>query len=149
MINDYCNMMFNAEKIHRLFLEVIKSELINRKIKNISNVQSLILFNMGEDEVNVGALTKGGYYQGTNVSYNLRHMVDNGYVSQQQSKDDRRSSMIRITDKGIRVVEELNDIFSKHSCYLKENGYDEPGLSHVNNTLNGLETFLNKRIYDR
>ena len=83
------------ERLHRRFLDVIKTELDRLGIQDINNVQTLILFNINEDQLTVGELTVRGYYLGSNVSYNVKKLVENGYLVQARSTHDRRQTRCR------------------------------------------------------
>ena len=85
------------ERLHRQFLEVVKGELDRLGIEDINNVQALILSNVGREELTVGELTNRGYYLGSNVSYNVKKMVENGYLVQERSTHDRRSIRVRVS----------------------------------------------------
>jgi len=87
----YYEAVLLIERAHRHFLEVVKSDLDRLGIQDINNVQALILYNVGTDEMTVGELTVRGYYLGSNVSYNVKKMVENGYLLQERSPHDRRS----------------------------------------------------------
>ena len=67
------------ERLHRQFLEVVKVELDRTGVVDINNIQALILSNIGKKELTVGELTNRGYYLGSNVSYNVKKMVEHGY----------------------------------------------------------------------
>ena len=88
------------ERLHRHFLDVLKVELDRKNIQDINNVQSMILFNIGDEEMTVGELTIRGYYLGSNVSYNVKKMVENDYLVQERSVHDKRSIRVRLSDKG-------------------------------------------------
>ena len=83
MRQPYYDSILLIERLHRHFLEVLKTELDRLGIQDINNVQSLILYNIGDDELTVGELTARGYYLGSNVSYNVKKMVENGYLGQE------------------------------------------------------------------
>src|ERR1041385_2893719 len=100
MTNGYLEVISLIERLHRHFLEVVKLELEGLGIHDINNVQGLMLFNIGEAEMTVGELTLRGCYLGSNVSYNLKKLVENGYVEQARSPHDRRSVHVRLTPKG-------------------------------------------------
>ena len=74
----YLEALQLIERLHRQFLDVVKAELDREDIKDCNNVQALILYNIGEDEMTVGELTTRGYYLGSNVTYNLKKLVENG-----------------------------------------------------------------------
>ena len=97
-------MISLVERLHRHFLEVVKLELDGLGIHDINNVQAVMLFNIGDAEMTVGELTLRGCYLGSNVSYNLKKMVENGYLVQARSPHDRRSIHVRLTDEGPRVA---------------------------------------------
>jgi DNA-binding MarR family transcriptional regulator len=102
-----------TERLHRQFLEVVNSELDRLGIEDINNVQALILFNINRDELTVGELTNRGYYLGSNVSYNVRKMVENGYLVQERSTHDRRSIHVRLSEKGLALCKEIEDMFER------------------------------------
>jgi DNA-binding MarR family transcriptional regulator len=107
-----------TERLHRQFLEVVKNELEQLNIEDLNNVQSLILFNIGKNEYTVGELTGRGYYLGSNVSYNVRKMVEHGYLVQERSTHDRRSVRVRLTPKGIALWENLDAMFDRQVSAL-------------------------------
>ena len=98
MATKYYDTIQLIERLHRYFLDVVKVELDRLQIMDINNVQAMILFNIGHDEMTVGELTLRGYYLGSNVSYNLKKMVELGYVVQERSPHDKRSIRIKLTD---------------------------------------------------
>src|SRR3546814_11352406 len=72
---EYLEAIKLIERLHRQFLEVVKTELDRISVEDINNIQALILFNIGEEELTVGELTNRGYYLGHNISYNVRTIV--------------------------------------------------------------------------
>ncbi len=96
----YYESIVLIERLHRQFLDVIKVELERAGILDINNVQSMILHNIGDDDLTVGELTVRGYYLGSNVSYNVKKMVENGYLVQERSIHDKRSVRVKLSDKG-------------------------------------------------
>src|SRR6185369_15545972 len=97
---EYLETIGLIERLHRHFLEIVKLELDGLGIHDINNVQGLILYNIGDAEMTVGELTLRGCYLGSNVSYNVKKMVENGYLVQERSVHDRRSIHVKLTDKG-------------------------------------------------
>ena len=104
MTNGYLEVISLVERLHRHFLEVVKLELDGLGIHDINNVQGLMLFNIGDAEMTVGELTLRGCYLGSNVSYNVKKMVENGYLVQERSVHDRRSIHVRLTEKGAQAA---------------------------------------------
>ncbi len=129
------------ERVHRQFLEVVKTELDRLNIQDINNVQSLILFNISEDELTVGELTNRGYYLGSNVSYNVRKMVENGYLTQHRSTHDRRSIRVKLSDKGLSLCNHMSEFFERHAKALAESPITEDELKTTSEAMRKLERF--------
>jgi len=149
MKSAYFESIALIERLHRYYLEVLKSALDRRAVLDINNVQSLILYNIGNDELTVGELTARGYYLGSNVSYNLKKMVENGYLTQERSTHDRRSVRVRLTEKGRKFHEVLAKLFEQQVKNIGRVNLDEPGLVAANEIMKRLERFwLNAAQYD-
>jgi DNA-binding MarR family transcriptional regulator len=129
------------ERLHRQFLDVVKAELDRDDIKDCNNVQALILYNIGEDEMTVGELTTRGYYLGSNVTYNLKKLVENGFVDQERSAHDRRSVRIKLSDKGLVLHKFMEELYHKHVVALNEGVIENEALAGVNQSLRTLERF--------
>ncbi|MBN2629666.1 MAG: MarR family transcriptional regulator [Rhodobacteraceae bacterium] len=143
----YLESLALVERLHRLLLDVIKDEFERLAILEINSVQALLLFNVGENEVTAGELKSRGYYQGSNVSYNLKKLVDLGYMHHQRSELDRRSVRVRLTEKGRRVRGVLHDLFARHAdVLLKKSVIDLAGMEDVNHSLKRLERFWTDQI---
>jgi DNA-binding MarR family transcriptional regulator len=107
MENLYLEVISYLERLHRQFLEVVKLELEGLRIQDINNVQAMMLFNIGDAEMTVGELTLRGCYLGSNVSYNVKKMVENEYLAHERSVHDRRAIHVRLTEKGIKLRDSL------------------------------------------
>tara|TARA_B100000780_G_C21108349_1_gene447727 strand:- start:1021 stop:1485 length:465 start_codon:yes stop_codon:yes gene_type:complete len=129
------------ERLHRHFLDVLKVELDRKGIQDINNVQSMILFNIGDEEMTVGELTIRGYYLGSNVSYNVKKMVENDYLVQERSVHDKRSIRVRLSDKGKDLKNAISDMFKRHEEQIKGSKITDDSLNDLNETLKNLERF--------
>ena len=139
--NDYLEAIRLIERLHRQFLEVVKADLDARGIVDINNIQALILFNIGDSELTVGELTNRGYYLGSNVSYNVRKMVDNNYLIQERSAHDKRSMRIRPSGKGLDLCEKISKMFDRHSQALEESSFNPGDIKMANDSYRQLERF--------
>jgi len=122
MKQSYLEAVSLIERLHRLYLEVIKCELDSLRVRDINNVQALVLYNLGGDQISIGDLTMRGCYLGSNVTYNLKKMIANGYVEQISSEHDKRSSMIRLLPKGLALSRKLDNAIDKHLESLRKRG---------------------------
>jgi DNA-binding MarR family transcriptional regulator len=140
MKESYFESVVMIERLHRLFLEVVRGELDKMGIRDINNVQALILYNIGHNQLTVGELTNRGYYLGSNVSYNLRKMVQNKYVEQLPSPHDRRSSHVKLSTKGIELYNKIDGILTGHTISLSQSLNAEQFLNFCD-ALRKLEAF--------
>ena len=143
MTTGYLTTIGLIERLHRQCLEVIKVELDRGGIRDLSNVQAMILFNIGDDELTVGELTQRGYYLGSNVSYNVKKMVENGYLIQERSRHDRRSQIVRLSEKALAVRNRIRAMYDRHVEAL---GAELAQLENVTKSLLKLERFWNNQI---
>jgi DNA-binding MarR family transcriptional regulator len=138
---DYLAVISLGERLHRHFLEVLKLELDGLGIHDINSVQGMMLFNIGDAEMTVGELTLRGCYLGSNVSYNVKKMIENGYLAQERSVHDRRSIYIRLTDKGRILRDRLSGMHRRHIEMLGQTTITDSDLQGVVTTLRRLERF--------
>tara|TARA_R110002124_G_scaffold64985_2_gene177808 strand:- start:620488 stop:620961 length:474 start_codon:yes stop_codon:yes gene_type:complete len=129
------------ERLHRYFLDLLKVELDRRGIQDINNIQSMILHNIGVDDLTVGELTLRGYYLGSNVSYNVKKMVENGYLLQERSVHDKRSMRVKLSDKGKDLHEVISDMFVRHEAKLVGTELGGGKLDDMIHTMKMLENF--------
>jgi DNA-binding MarR family transcriptional regulator len=143
----YLDTLAIVERLHRLLLDVIKDEFERLNVLEINPVQALLLFNIGENEVTAGELKTRGYYQGSNVSYNLKKLVDMGYMHHQRSEIDRRSVRVKLTEKGREIRKVVIDLFERHAEGLQSRGIvPSDVLDDINGSLKRMERFWTDQI---
>ena len=143
----YLDTLSMVERLHRLLLDVIKDEFERLGIIDINSVQALLIFNIGDNEVTAGELKTRGYYQGSNVSYNLKKLVEAGYLHHERSSVDRRSVRIRLTDRGRFIHDTVSELFTSHASARREHPRAGPDrLPEANETLKGMERFWADQI---
>ena len=141
MREPYLTLIATVERLHRQFLELVRVELDTLGVLDINNVQALILFNIGSSEFTVGELTLRGCYLGSNVSYNVKKMVEAGYLVLERSTHDRRSVRVRLSEKGLDLCAKLDAMHDRHTQALAETQIDEPALQQANVSLRRLDRF--------
>ncbi len=143
----YLDSLLLVERLHRLLLDVIKDEFERMGVLEINPVQALLLFNVGENEVTAGDLKSRGYYQGSNVSYNLKKLVDNGYMHHERSEIDRRSVRVRLTQKGREIRQIVSTLFATHAEGLLSRGVvDQKGIEDITGSLRRVERYWTEQI---
>ena len=139
---NYLETLNLVERLHRQLLDVIKDELDRRDEREINSVQALLLFNVGDQELTAGELRTRGHYLGSNVSYNLKKLVEAGYIHHERSEADRRSVLVRLTPKGEIVRTMLSELFDRHLGSLGPVGNVAEGdLDLLNTSLRRIERF--------
>ena len=143
----YLEALALVERLHRLLLDVIKDEFERINVLEINPVQALLLFNIGENEVTAGELKSRGYYQGSNVSYNLKKMVEMGYMHHQRSEIDRRSVRVRLTEKGRSIRDIVAELFARHADGLQSKGVlGSEGIEDITSSLRRVERYWTNKI---
>ena len=143
----YLDSLSMIERLHRLLLDVIKDEFERLGVLEINAVQALLLFNIADNEVTAGELRSRGYYQGSNVSYNLKKLVDMGFMHHQRCEIDRRSVRVRLTEKGRDVHQVVSELFQRHAEALEQDPLiGGTSLATLNDSLGRVERFWSDQI---
>jgi DNA-binding MarR family transcriptional regulator len=146
----YLEALTLVERLHRRLLDVIKDEFDRRGRSDINSVQALLLFNIGDSELTAGELRSRGYYLGSNVSYNLKKLVEMGYLHHARSRVDRRSVRISLTEKGREVHKIIEELYQKHVRTIEQvGGIASNELQVLNKALQRLERFWTDQILYR
>jgi DNA-binding MarR family transcriptional regulator len=81
------------------------------------------------------------------VSYNLKKLVEAGYMHHQRSEIDRRSVRVRLTDKGRGVHVLVARLFRTHSEGLMDRGVlDQKGVEDITASLRRVERYWTEQI---
>lgn len=146
-LGSYLETLSMVERLHRLLLDVIKDEFERLGLLDINSVQALLLFNIGENEVTAGELKSRGYYQGSNVSYNLKKLVEAGYMHHHRCEIDRRAVRVRLTAKGREIRTIVADLFQRHAGgMIDQDVIGEVGLQNINTVLRRVERYWTDQI---
>lgn len=146
-ITSYLDSLALVERLHRLLLDVIKDEFERVGVLEINAVQALLLFNIGDNEVTAGELKSRGYYQGSNVSYNLKKLVEMGFMHHQRCEIDRRSVRVRLTPKGRDIRDVVATLFERHAEGLQSKGVlGSDGIEGITFALRRVERYWSDQI---
>jgi DNA-binding MarR family transcriptional regulator len=143
----YLESLTLVERLHRRLLDVIKDEFDRRGRSDINSVQALLLYNIGGSELTAGELRTRGYYLGSNVSYNLKKLVEAGFLHHQRSRMDRRSVRISLTETGQEIHDIVDAIYTKHIKSIEQvGGINADEFRNLNVALLRLERFWTDQI---
>jgi DNA-binding MarR family transcriptional regulator len=135
------------ERLHRLLLDVVKDEFERLGRADVNSVQALLLYHVGDDEMTAGELSRNGCYLGSNVSYNLKKLVEAGYIHHQRSATDRRSVRVKLTGKGQEVAGVVDELFQRQLRSLPQVAdIDGNELDAMNKAMGRLERFWTDQI---
>lgn len=145
--DSYLETLALVERLHRLLLDVIKDEFERVGVLEINAVQALLIFHIGDHEVTAGELKTRGYYQGSNVSYNLKKLVEMGYMHHQRSQIDRRSVRVRLTEKGREIRDLISRLFARQSTGMETGTVLGPAeIVEMNGSMRRLERYWSDQI---
>ena len=143
----YLESLQLVERLHRRLLDVIKDEFDRNGRSDINSIQALLLFNIGTAELTAGELRSRGYYLGSNVSYNLKKLVDLGFINHQRPRADRRSVRVSLTPKGREVAEVVGKLYDRHIGSIEHvGGISSDEFQQMNRALQRLDRFWNDTI---
>ncbi|MEL7487830.1 MAG: winged helix DNA-binding protein [Pseudomonadota bacterium] len=138
----YLQLLHLVERLHRQLLDVIKDELERIGQTDVNSVQALLLYNIGDAELTPGELRSRGHYLGSNVSYNLKQLIDKGYIQDQRSNVDRRSKRVSLTPSGLDVRDRISGLFDRQLASVEQvGGVDCELIDSTNKALQRLERF--------
>jgi DNA-binding MarR family transcriptional regulator len=145
--SNYLESLHLVERLHRRLLDVIKDEFERRSRDDVNSVQALLLYNIGDKELTASELRTRGYYLGSNVSYNVKKLVEMGYLHHARSRVDRRSVRISLTEKGKEVHEIVKALYDKHARTIEPiGGISDDDFQKLNQALVRLERFWTDQI---
>jgi DNA-binding MarR family transcriptional regulator len=143
----YLESLQLVERLHRRLLDVIKDEFDRKGRSDINAIQALLLFNIGNAELTAGELRSRGYYLGSNVSYNLKKLVELGFINHQRSRVDRRSVRVSLTPKGQEIADVVGRLYERHVGSIEQvGGINREEFRQMNRALQRLDRFWNDTI---
>jgi DNA-binding MarR family transcriptional regulator len=143
----YLESLQLVERLHRRLLDVVKDEFDRNGRSDINAIQALLLFNIGDAELTAGELRSRGYYLGSNVSYNLKKLVDLGFINHQRSRIDRRSVRVSLTPKGLEIADIVGRLYERHVGSIEQvGGINTDEFRQMNRALQRLDRFWNDTI---
>jgi DNA-binding MarR family transcriptional regulator len=146
----YMESVHLVERLHRRLLDVVKDEFDRQGRSDVNAVQALLLFNIGNSELTAGELRSRGYYLGSNVSYNVKKLVDLGFINHARSRVDRRSVRISLTKEGQEIAETVAKLYQRHTGSIqKVGGIGTDEFNNLNKLLQRLDRFWNDQIMYR
>ena len=147
MKKTYIELTRIIERMHRRFLDVLRAELARIDVHDLNAVQALLLSNIGDEEIVIRDLVERGYYQGSNVSYNIKKLSEMGYLEQERSSHDKRSVRIKLTDKALIVVAKIKELEESNASAIAGANISEGDIEKSADTLRKIERIWTDHIH--
>ena len=146
----YLEALQLVERLHRRLQDVVKDEFDRSGRDDINAVQAILLFNIGDNELTAGELRSRGFYLGSNVSYNVKKLAQEGFIHHRKSSADKRSVRISLTEKGREVAETVEQLYERHVSSIEAvGGIDVDEFKRMNRAMQRLDRFWNDTILYR
>jgi DNA-binding MarR family transcriptional regulator len=146
MRSEYIELIALIERMHRQFLEIVNLELVKCGVHDINGMQAMIVYNIGDLEMTVGELTLRGCHLGSNLSYNVKSLQENGYIVRERSSHDRRSVRVRLSEKGMDLHQKLKRMHERHMASLAHGELQGEDMAAAQRTLHRLERFWSRAV---
>ncbi|MEW5423266.1 MarR family winged helix-turn-helix transcriptional regulator [Amorphus sp. 3PC139-8] len=146
----YLDAVKLVERVHRRFLDVVKDELDRLGRTDVSNVQAVLIFYIGDSAVTASELKTRGYYLGSNVSYNVKKLVEQDLVRQERSDSDKRTVRLTLTPEGQEIATIVETLFERHIKTMTAISAIDPNeLQAMTQSLQRLDRFWQDQILYR
>ncbi|MEL6480263.1 MAG: MarR family transcriptional regulator [Pseudomonadota bacterium] len=114
-LGGYVETLMLVERLHRELIDTVKAALEAEGRTDPTAVQALMLYHLAEREMTASELGSRGLYQGSNVSYNLKKLVEGGFVEYRRCTTDGRAVRLSLSDSGQEVHAVLERLFDGHA----------------------------------
>ena len=142
MDEEFLELISLTERLHRRYLQFVKVELVRLGVREANPTQALLLLKLGHTATSMTGLTLSGFYQGTNPSYNVKRLVQGGFVRRERRARDQRSNYLRLTEKGHQLRRQLLSHYHLQAEQLKNELLSAQTIDSTTATLRGLEQWL-------
>lgn len=144
----FLDILSLVERLHRRLLDVLKNYLESKGYKELNPVQALLIHNIGQHEMTAGELKSRGYYQGSNVSYNLKKLVDLGFMCHERSDYDRRAVRISLTEEGHKIRDIISELYEAQlKEIMADDLMEQSDLKQLRKSLRNLERFWSDKLH--
>ena len=147
MDDPYLDIAKLIERLHRRYLDVVRAELNQLGYRDLTPVQAMLLTNIGAEKIVIRELIERGYYQGSNVSYNMKKLVDGGYIEQSRSPHDKHSVRIKLTEKSRTICEKIEALEVANGEALMAAGVTKSDVEALRETLRNIERVWSDLIH--
>lgn len=133
------NDMFS--RMHTIFMEIIRLELERLGVYNLTSTQYMILQHLGTDRIPVGDLSLRISYFGTNISYNVRKMVESGHLIQEKAEHDHRTHYVFISPQSKELIGKMDQALEEHGEMLIKYGIDKAHICGILSAIEKIDDF--------
>lgn len=143
----YTNTILMLERLHRRLLDVVGDALSRASIEDVNAVQAIMLYNIADQELTVSDLRARDYYTGSNSSYNVKKLVEGGFLRYSKSRIDRRTALISLGERGKAIYALVEQAYQKHAATVEQlGGIPAEEFAAINRSLARLDRFWGDQI---
>jgi DNA-binding MarR family transcriptional regulator len=147
LLSGYTNAIAMIERLHRRLLDVVTDALDRAKIADVNAVQAIMLYNIADQELTVSELRARDYYTGSNSSYNVKKLVEGGFLRYAKSRIDRRTVKISLGEQGKEIHALVHQAYQRHAATVEHlGGIRGDDFVALNRSLARLDRFWNDQI---
>lgn len=107
--NDWTDVVIAMDRTMRVFADFVRPILSSIGVGGLSTSNLIFLMQIGSKEARVNDIVRRGRYIGSNASYALKALQEQGLIDRRQDPGDRRNAVIRWTAHGAAVVAAVRD----------------------------------------
>ncbi len=136
-------------RLHTLFMEIIRLELERLGVYNVTSTQFMILQHLGDDRIPIGDLSLRISSFGTNISYNVRKMVENGYLVQEKATHDHRTHYVFTSPHTKDLIKKMDSSIEDHAQMLIKYGINKEHICDILNSIEKIDDFWTYTLSSR
>jgi DNA-binding MarR family transcriptional regulator len=146
----YTDAILMIERLHRRLMDVVTDALDRAQIADVNAVQAIMLYNIADQELTVSELRARDYYTGSNSSYNVKKLVEGGFLRYAKSRIDRRTVKISLGERGKEIHALVHHVYQKHTATVGAlGGIQADDFTALNRSLARLDRFWDDQIQYR
>lgn len=128
-------------RMNAIFMEIIRFELERVSVYNLTAAQYMILHHLKDGKIPIGDIPSRSHYFGTNISYNVKKMVEAEYLHQEKAKHDQRTHYVFISEKSKKLLVKMDIALEEHAELLVKYGISKEDIKNALNLISKIDDF--------
>lgn len=146
MKKEYIDSVMLFDRLHRLFLSIMKNDLSMACVTDMTPAQAMMVYHLMDKKIRISDVQHYNMYHGLNASYNVRKMHRHGYLDM-NSVSDKRSVFVSLSKRGEDVYAMIEEIVGKHVKILEKLGFASEKITNLLDVARSLETTWQRHFF--